>query len=71
MSCNSFSGTAIIDDKAIRFPEAMAMTKMFCSGEGEAVFLEALRTVNSYNVTKTTLTLISGDVAMMRFNRKP
>lgn len=68
--CNSFSGTAVIDGAAIRFPEALMMTKMACAGDGETQFLKALNGANRYAVNGNTLTLIAGDVAVMRFVRK-
>lgn len=43
------------------------MTKMFCPGDGEKIFLETLQSVNNYAATGTTLTLIKDDVAEMRF----
>jgi len=69
-SCNNFSGEVTASGHKIHFPEAMAMTKMACPGEGETVFLQTLKKVNSYDVTAGyTLTLLMDDVAMMRFTR--
>lgn len=68
--CNSFTGQAVIDAGTVQFPESMAMTKMLCPGEGEQSFLKTLRTVNRYAVSGNTLTLIMGDIAVMRFERK-
>ncbi|MEJ0106956.1 MAG: META domain-containing protein [Bacteroidota bacterium] len=41
--CNSFSGPLIAESKKISFTEPMAMTKVACPGEGETIFLEALK----------------------------
>lgn len=69
-SCNSFSGKLNADDTSINFNEPMAMTKMACPGEGEAIFLEMLKKVNKYTVNgDTTLNFMMGDIAIMRFNK--
>jgi heat shock protein HslJ len=67
--CNNFTGLLKRDGNQINFPEAMAMTRMMCPGQGEQAFLSVLKTVNRYSLDKDTLTLISGDVAVMRFTR--
>jgi heat shock protein HslJ len=69
-SCNSFSVPLTAEGKKINFAEPMAMTKMACPGEGENVFLETLKKITGYDVTAGyTLTLLMGDVAMMRFTK--
>jgi heat shock protein HslJ len=69
-SCNNFSGGITREGNKISFSEAMAMTKMACPGEGETVFLQALKKVNNYDVTTGyTLTLLMDNVAMMRFTK--
>ena len=69
-SCNSFSGALTAEGKKISFAEPMAITKMACRGEGETIFLEALKKINNYDFTAGyTLTLQMGDVAMMRFTK--
>lgn len=69
-SCNSFSGKLIADDTSINFNEPMAVTKMACPGEGEAIFFEILKKVNKYSVTgDTTLNFMMGDIAIMRFKK--
>jgi heat shock protein HslJ len=68
---NSFNGDLKIEGNKIDFNSPMAMTKMFCPGEGENVFIESLKKVNSYSVTDgNTLNLIMGDIAIMRFTKK-
>ncbi|PZR28542.1 MAG: META domain-containing protein [Citrobacter freundii] len=69
--CNSFSGPLVVDGNKINFDQPMAMTKMACPGEGEMVFLETLKKVNTWSVSDgNTLNLIMGDIAVMRFSRK-
>lgn len=70
-SCNSFSGPLVIDGNKISFDQPMALTKMACPGEGEMVFLETLKKVNTWSISDgKTLNLIMGDIAVMRFTRK-
>lgn len=68
--CNQFNAPLTVTKSAIRFPDAMAMTRRMCPGEGENVFLNAIRRVNRYAVDSNTLTLLTDDVAVMRFTRK-
>ncbi len=70
-SCNSFTGKLITDGQQISFTDPMAMTRMMCPGEGEQAFLNVLKTVNRFSISDdNTLTLIMGDIAVMRFARK-
>lgn len=70
-SCNSFSGKLIVNQGTIDFTQPMAMTKMMCADtqQGENVFMTTLPKINKYTVSEDgkTLTLLSADVAMMRF----
>jgi heat shock protein HslJ len=70
--CNSFSGTVVLDGNKIQFPNQWAMTRMFCPGDGEGLFLKTLKSVNSYAISPdgTMLTLIGDDIAMMRLIKK-
>ncbi|HEY2583829.1 MAG TPA: META domain-containing protein [Mucilaginibacter sp.] len=69
--CNSFNGPLNVDVNKINFTEAMATTRMFCQGQGENVFMETLKKVNTWSVSNdTTLNLIAGDIAVMRFSKK-
>ncbi|MBW7891173.1 MAG: META domain-containing protein, partial [Chitinophagaceae bacterium] len=54
----------------ISFSEDMALTKKYCPGDGETVFLNILHRVNSYSVKDNILTLLMDDVEMMRFEKK-
>ncbi|MCX6218278.1 META domain-containing protein [Spirosoma sp.] len=69
-SCNSFNGKLVVDGPKINFAQPLATTRMMCPGDGEQTFLNVLKTVNRYSVNDNTLTLIMGDIAVMRFVRK-
>lgn len=68
--CNRFNGSLTTNGSTIRFPENMALTRMACPGNGESAFLDVLKKVNRYALSDDTLTLIMGDIAIMRFTRK-
>ena len=71
-SCNSYSGTLNADGSKINFKEPMMVTKMFCPGEGENVYMNTLQKIDSYSVSEDgkTLNFIMGDIVMMRFEKK-
>ncbi len=69
-SCNSLNGALIVDGNKIDFNTPIATTKMFCPGEGEQLFLETLKKVDTYRVSDgNTLTFMMGDIPIMRFNK--
>ena len=70
--CNSFTGNVRINKNTIAFDDSMAMTRMFCPGNGESAFMDGLKKVNTYAVTDDgkTLNFIAGDIAIMRFQKK-
>ncbi len=70
--CNQFNGPVKIDGRKIKFSDQMVMTRMMCPGEGEPVFLKTLSSVNRFalNPNESTLTLLNGDIAVMRFSKK-
>lgn len=70
-SCNSYSGTLNVDGNKISFKGPMAVTKMFCPGEGENVYMNTLEKIDSYSILEDgkTLNFIVGDVAMMRLKK--
>lgn len=71
--CNSFTGmiTSARAGKII-FDESMAMTKMYCEGQGETVFMDNMKKVKGYSITDEgkTLHLKTGDTDLMRFEKK-
>ncbi len=71
--CNNFSGELSIEGNNFKLNEEIAITKRMCPDmTGENKLMDGLKKVNSYSVTERgqTLNLISGDIAIMRFNRK-
>jgi heat shock protein HslJ len=69
--CNSMNGKLIINGAEISFPEPYAMTRMLCPGQGEQVFLQTLKKVDSYNIYEgNVLGLIAGHTVVMRFVKK-
>lgn len=72
-SCNNYSGKVKVEGNTIAFDKAgMISTKMFCEGEGENVYMNMLAKVNAYTITDggKVLSLLVGEVEMMRFERK-
>lgn len=68
-SCNRFNTTFTVDGNNIHFGAA-ATTRMMCpSIKGEQAFLETLGKVNRYSVHENVLTMIIGDIAVMRFKK--
>jgi len=69
--CNTARGKLDKDTLRINFKGDMMMTRMACPGEGEKVFLEYLKKVNKYSMTRDgkILSFIQGDMALMRFHR--
>ncbi len=68
--CNTFNGKFTGDaEHKINFAGPMAITKMFCPGEGEKYFLETLQSINTWSVYNNELTLIIGDIAIMHFKK--
>jgi heat shock protein HslJ len=69
-SCNSFTGAFTAGGKKIKIEGNLTLTKTACSGDGESVFLQALKKINGYDVTAGhLLTLTMDNVAMMRFTK--
>jgi heat shock protein HslJ len=44
--CNSIHGKFKTNDTEIKYDEPIAMTKMFCKGDGEQAFMNMLKKVN-------------------------
>ncbi|MFM9909805.1 MAG: META domain-containing protein [Chitinophagaceae bacterium] len=69
--CNSFSGKLDKDGFAIKFMEPVSMTNRFCTGEGESIFMQRVKEVSSYSVTKDSLlTLFKGETAILEMTKK-
>ena len=72
-SCNNYFGALIMDGNKINFKDAkMGMTMMACEGNGDSVYMEALKKIESYTITDggNTLNLLLGNVVMMRFTHQ-
>jgi heat shock protein HslJ len=70
--CNGLNGPLDTDGNKINFKGDITMTLKACFGDGESVFMENLKRINQYSVSTDgkELTLIQGDIALMRFHRK-
>ena len=69
-SCNNFFGSYTTGEaNRIRF-ESLGSTRKFCPGNGESVFMKSMERVTRYSISQNTLTLISDDIAIMRFQKK-
>lgn len=68
--CNSIAAKLDATENKISFKGAMTMTKIFCQGEGEKIFMETLQSVSTCSVLDNSLTLVMGDIAIMHFKRK-
>nr|WP_315223962.1 META domain-containing protein [uncultured Flavobacterium sp.] len=72
--CNSYTGKLKVEGNKVNFgDQPMASTKMMCMDvQGEEVFMSTLQKITSYDISADgkTLTFISGDIAMMRFEKK-
>lgn len=72
--CNSFTGNiGSMSAGKIRFDENMAMTKMFCQGDGENLFVTNLKLVENFTFTdngKTLLLKEKDDIDAFRLTKK-
>ena len=56
--CNSFTGNiSSMSGGEIRFDESMAMTRMFCEGGGENIFVENMKVVERFSFSDDGKTL--------------
>ena len=68
--CNRYTGSYKLNGSDISFG-AIAGTKMMCpSLEGENTYLKALSKVDKISVSDGVLTMIMGDIALLRFKKK-
>lgn len=68
--CNQFSGAIRVDGSNLVFDGAFVMTKRACPGDGERIFLDALRKTNAWVLTDpSTLNLIAGNLPHLRFTK--
>src|SRR4030095_17204800 len=70
-SCNSYRGLIQVDGNKINFNDEFEMSKNSCPGEGEKIYLETLKKVNTWTVTDNkTLHFMSRDLEVMRFMKQ-
>jgi heat shock protein HslJ len=69
-SCNGFSTKLTVDGRKMTISQPGAMTMKHCEGEGEMRFMEMLKKVDTYSVDGNTLTLLQGDLPVMKFIKK-
>ncbi|MBK7428576.1 MAG: META domain-containing protein [Saprospiraceae bacterium] len=71
-SCNGFSTTLLVDGAELKISPAMAMTKMACEGNGEEVFVNALKKVTTFSFLDQgkKLQLRSADAVIMVLERR-
>lgn len=67
--CNTFGSSYDLDGRKIKF-NGIRSTRMACQGEGEPLFFQTLEKINVISVDDNTMTMIIGDIAVMRFKKK-
>ncbi|MDP4262971.1 MAG: META domain-containing protein [Bacteroidota bacterium] len=69
-SCNSFAGAVALSGNKLSIDQSLITTKMFCPGDGETVFLETLKKIQSWSAKDAaTLELLMDETPMMRFTK--
>ena len=67
--CNTYSSTYQLDGHKLKF-SAIASTKMACPAlEGESMYFKNLQGISSFSVNDDQLTLITDDIAVLRFKK--
>ncbi len=66
--CNTLNGGVTIEGNQITFGNMMSTMKA-CNGVQDANFSKKLQGILKYDIQDNTLTLIQGDIAIMRFKR--
>ncbi|TDB62391.1 META domain-containing protein [Arundinibacter roseus] len=69
--CNSLNGPVEIQGNSIQFSSQMAMTRMFCPGAGETIFLKALAAATTFSLeNQNTLHVKNNGLLLMSLRRK-
>lgn len=69
-SCNGYGGKVKVQGNKITISDIIA-TMMACEGGGEPIFFRTLEKVTHYSITAdNTLTMLTGDIAVMNFVKK-
>src|SRR5690606_25669022 len=66
--CNGYSSSVEIAGNKISFSRGIS-TEMACEGNGEPLYFQSLDKVTAYDVQENHLTLLVGDVAVLRFKK--
>lgn len=66
-SCNNFSGNPKFDSGKIDFNVPIRATKMYCEGNGELAFFEALQSVNRFEIQGNRLLFYRNHEIIMQF----
>ncbi len=66
--CNEMSGTVVVGDKSIKFSD-ITQTKMFCDDSPEIEFLNGLKKADTWEISKLTLYLKSGNDVVLTFKK--
>jgi len=70
-SCNSFSGQCKVSGNHLDISDEIIMTKMACEGLGEAVFIEALKSIDGYMwLDSKSVWLLSGRNQVMVLHKQ-
>ncbi|MFZ4546235.1 MAG: META domain-containing protein [Bacteroidales bacterium] len=64
--CNNMVGSFKLKKACLQLNPG-AITKMFCQGSGEAIFLDAIKQVQSMKISADKLTLLNGNKEVMTF----
>ncbi len=67
--CNNMSGNFTLKKACLQL-EPGAITRMACQGNGEAIFLDAMKQVKNMKVDADKLTLLDGNKEVMTFVAK-
>jgi heat shock protein HslJ len=69
--CNRFSGDYIAVNGQLRFEmEKMVLTRMACAGDGERIFLNALKNVTNYSIDGPVLHMLAGKKLLLSWQKK-
>lgn len=64
--CNGYAAQFTLSGKMISFADPQLSTMMYC-GDGEGVFRNTMKQIETYLVSEGKLEFLKGDVVMMRF----
>ena len=69
--CNRFSGPYTCTGNELHFDTGrMTLTRMACQGDGEGIFIDALKKVTRYDIYDDVLLFLQDDIVLMRWKKK-